>query len=597
MGSLSAGVLLKLLEEMDSNRNPSDEYRKPVLLQIRSIIPILKDGNLWPNQGFYLRVADLTHAIYASLPYDQRDMILNDRLQLGQFIYVERLERAYPVPILIGLTPIPGRHFCVGKPKDLLANNFLQYGGNGTAESKKAVEKKARGKYRSLSPSATRRSLVGRSSSVQKVRKRNPRCEDDDSDSDCSNLSMVSSVSRVSRRNWKSTDLSTIKEITEATVVKPKMKPTIEKRSASVSPTHSAGYNSSDEKSCAKTERKRSDTTPRFAKSPPKSNIFRTKHQVPIPSVPPAEPCKVKTDGDSFWDSIPSVLSKIGIEVARQRDLALLAAAEALQEAAAAERLLKSLRTLSDLQSVNQDSGQPLVDSFLKLQENLTRTRIIIQSLTDVTASSEASDGNSKSRIPIKEVLERRKQATDWAAAAVASDLSTDSLPSQQPPITPSDTQPSVTSPPPKPSPKQKLPSLFRRARKNSDMASADFCIDPRVRSSLSASTSFASTLESECRKWFLSYIDKYIDEIRSGGSGSSDRQTVSIMNQLKRVNDWLDTITRRQPDRRLNPKDMDTWELQACGRVRNKIIMFLLNHVTRTALASGDSNAPHVES
>lgn len=227
MGSLCAGVLLKLVEEMDADRNASDETRKPVLLQIRSIIPILKDGNLWPNQGFYLRVADLTHAIYASLPNDQHDMILNDRLQLGQYIYVERLERACPVPVLIGLTTIPGRHFCVGKPKDLLSNNFLQYAENYDSDSESnnvAVQKKAREKERS------------KNAYLRKGRKRDPgSLEDDGSDSDCSNLSTASSVSRVSRRNWKSSDLSTIKEITETTVTKRKMKSTFANHNASVS--------------------------------------------------------------------------------------------------------------------------------------------------------------------------------------------------------------------------------------------------------------------------------------------------------------------------------------------------------------------------
>lgn len=227
MGSLSAGVLLKLVEEMDGDRNTSDETRsrKPMLLQIRSIIPILKDGNLWPNRGFYLRVADLTHAIHASLPIDQRDMILNDKLQLGQYIYVERLERACPVPVLIGMTPIPGRHFCVGKPKDLLSNNFLRYTENYDSDSESnnvAIEKKAREK--------------DKSKYSRKGRKRDPgSLEDDKIDSDCSNLSTASSVSRVGRRNWKNSDLSTIKEITETTVTKHKMKSSVANCNTSVS--------------------------------------------------------------------------------------------------------------------------------------------------------------------------------------------------------------------------------------------------------------------------------------------------------------------------------------------------------------------------
>lgn len=119
MGELSSGVLLKLLKEMEGKENESDDCRKPVLLQVRSIIPVLAEGdNLWPNQGFFLKVSDSSRAAYVSLPEEQGDMVLCNRLQLGQFIYVEKLEAAYPVPMLKGMKPVPGRHPCTGDPKD-----------------------------------------------------------------------------------------------------------------------------------------------------------------------------------------------------------------------------------------------------------------------------------------------------------------------------------------------------------------------------------------------------------------------------------------------------------------------------------------------
>lgn len=67
MATLGSCVLLKLVEEMGSHEKFSSD-QKPVLLQIRSIILVLAEGDLWPNQGFYLKILDSMHAMFASLP-------------------------------------------------------------------------------------------------------------------------------------------------------------------------------------------------------------------------------------------------------------------------------------------------------------------------------------------------------------------------------------------------------------------------------------------------------------------------------------------------------------------------------------------------
>lgn len=121
---LKEGVLLKLMEEMkrkkgDLMESGSISISKPVLLQIRSIIPVLEEGDLWPSRGFFLKVSDLSHALYVSLSKHQNDMILANKLQLGQFIYVNKLDPADPLPLLRGLAPIPGRRPFQGTPQDL----------------------------------------------------------------------------------------------------------------------------------------------------------------------------------------------------------------------------------------------------------------------------------------------------------------------------------------------------------------------------------------------------------------------------------------------------------------------------------------------
>ncbi|XP_047173762.1 uncharacterized protein LOC124841520 [Vigna umbellata] len=119
MASLVPGVLLKLLQSMNSNVKVRGEYRS-VLLQVISIVPALSGSELWPNQGFFIKVSDSSHSTYVSLSKEDNELILNNKLQLGQFFYVDGIEAGTPVPILVGVRALPGRHPFEGNPKDLM---------------------------------------------------------------------------------------------------------------------------------------------------------------------------------------------------------------------------------------------------------------------------------------------------------------------------------------------------------------------------------------------------------------------------------------------------------------------------------------------
>ncbi|KAE9598082.1 hypothetical protein Lal_00003895 [Lupinus albus] len=119
MASLIPGVLLKLLQTMNSNVKIRGEYRS-ILLQVISIVPALSGSELWPNEGFFIKVSDSSHSTYVSLSREDNELILNNKLQLGQFFYVDKIEAGTPVPILVGVRPVPGRHPFVGNPKDLM---------------------------------------------------------------------------------------------------------------------------------------------------------------------------------------------------------------------------------------------------------------------------------------------------------------------------------------------------------------------------------------------------------------------------------------------------------------------------------------------
>ncbi|KAF2292739.1 hypothetical protein GH714_027766 [Hevea brasiliensis] len=110
MAALAPGILLKLLNGMSTGTKPTSEHRSS-LLQVTDIVPAdLDEKNLWPKHGFYIKVSDSSHSIYVSLPSEQDDFVLSNKMQLGQFIYVDKLEPGSPVPVVKGAKPLPGRH-------------------------------------------------------------------------------------------------------------------------------------------------------------------------------------------------------------------------------------------------------------------------------------------------------------------------------------------------------------------------------------------------------------------------------------------------------------------------------------------------------
>lgn len=120
MATLAPGILLKLLNGMDTGIKPTSEHRSS-LLQVTDIVPAdLDEKNLWPKHGFYIKVSDSSHSVYVSLPSEQDDFVLSNKMQLGQFIYVDRLEPGSPVPVVKGAKPLPGRHPLVGTPEPIM---------------------------------------------------------------------------------------------------------------------------------------------------------------------------------------------------------------------------------------------------------------------------------------------------------------------------------------------------------------------------------------------------------------------------------------------------------------------------------------------
>ncbi|KAK4410994.1 hypothetical protein Sango_0172400 [Sesamum angolense] len=68
------------------------------LLKVISIVPSLEDDP-WKSRGYFLRVSDSVHSAYVSVSDEDVELILSDKIQLGQFIHVTWLDSGSPVPV------------------------------------------------------------------------------------------------------------------------------------------------------------------------------------------------------------------------------------------------------------------------------------------------------------------------------------------------------------------------------------------------------------------------------------------------------------------------------------------------------------------
>jgi len=601
MANLSPGVLIKLLGEMGVD----EVDRKPVLLQIRSIIPAMAEGDLWPNQGFYLKVSDSSHAMYVSLPHEQDDLVLCNKLRLGQLIYVEKLEMAYPVPVLNGVNPIQCRQPCVGSPKNLVVINNLA-NVRGVSDFVSSEEKDNDGQkkpYRSLSTSKVRDEEAvrifrrSRTTSIESencdemkaTRKNRSAFVEKECDSE-STISSGSSAIPVKRRSWNGV------EISDSPFAKRGIKPSARRRSASVSPTWSVGYDSSDDNSNSKSKRKDISIDLKSVKSSDKCRIPMSVkcHEQPLdpPGVFSWADDEKMTETKISWNSLPPALVDLGKEVLRHRDVALLAAVEALQEASAAERLLKCLSTYSEFQAAERDAKKPSVDKFLSLQDDLMNTQSIVQSLTNISplrGKDHDPNFHGSIRESLKLAMDRKKNATIWIETALASDLTLLSAPSA----------PKATNLLRKSSlPNDSELNGMRRVRKQRNngeihiglAAEKDGTRSWVKGSALDATVHLTNSLHDEFRKWFLAFVETYLDEINSKTiSIESDSEVGEMMYQIKQVSDWLDVVVNKEV-KSPNPS-VDDSELETYGRVRDKIYAVLLKNAERTAMAFENMN------
>ncbi|KAG1328275.1 hypothetical protein COCNU_01G022090 [Cocos nucifera] len=719
MASLVPGVLLKLLQHINTDVKVAGEHRSS-LLQVVSIVPALAGSDLFSNRGFYLKVSDSSHATYVSLPDEHDDLILSDKIQLGQFIYVDRLEAASPVPILGGVRPVPGRHPCVGHPEDIVATSSLGFLGtekpqpsngskddakpssekeknklgkqNGTTRTKEVEKKKAllsksssvlskqavngnlekkeaigvrsrsmnsrstpsspksvyslpasfekfsndlkqQAKIKGLEkPASSRLVFLERTASISKVTTAGRKQAAGNSTRNL--VPGIESGPRALRRNWEGSMvtkgrvhsnskpgiLETTSETRSASV--PRIKPSSNEKSLSKEDnkvqtpvkkgTANAASNDSD-----RSNKRRSSI---IKKTQEATNNLNLANLVKFVSN-----SKRWTDGNVSWASLPSSLAKLGKDVLKYRDAAQVAAIQALQEASAAESLIRCLSMYAEVTSTaKEDNPQPAVEQFLALHASLSRASFVTDSLakTAVTSPNQPPAGKPISEESLKISADKRRRATSWVHAALATDLSHFSLYHHKPHLPPlsaaaaavastsvavvidgpsktaaaSSKAKSRSSPPAVPAGSgsgKPSPSTTSNGKARGTAAPRPPPPEWARGGGLEEGAELARVLSDEGRGWFLGFVERFLDAYVAAPGPSDREQVAGMLSQLKRVNDWLDEIGRRREGEAATAeaedgggKEEDTEE--TVERLRKKIYEYLLAHVESAAVALG---------
>uniref|UniRef100_A0A0E0AYC4 DUF936 domain-containing protein n=1 Tax=Oryza glumipatula TaxID=40148 RepID=A0A0E0AYC4_9ORYZ len=726
MASLVPGVLLKLLQHMNSDVKVAGEHRSS-LLQVVSIVPALAGSDLFTNQGFYLKVSDSSHATYVSLPEEQHDLILSDTIQLGQFIHVDRLEAATPVPILRGVRPVPGRHACVGSPEDLVVTNSTFLGSkkaqqsiNGSKDASTLSLEKEQSKLEKLKPSVKNNGaeikkpqLTKSNSSLSKQAlnsiidkkevvssKTKPTSARSTPSSPTSVYSLPASFERFSndikqRTKSKGADKSSPSRLSLLEKAASVLKATTAGRKSSagnlLSNTMSSiesgpkalrrswegnaeakSKGNSDSKA-AKTEKKsenRSTSTPRRKPLVEEKPLHKDDSKIQTPprkssaSAPsddsekivnkPSSPLrrtsgvssntnitnlvkiasnsKKLTDASASWTSLPPSLAKLGKELLKYRDAAQMAAVEAMQEASAAENLLRCLSSYAEVSSTAEEQNpQPAVEQFLALHAAMSRATVVADSLTKATATSTAtspdrstpSEAAAVDEESLAVAVERRRRAASWVGAGLATDLSAFSLYNLKPPpaiaasplavvLVDESARPAAAT---KASPPAKSrlfpPKVKGRVGPVAAAVAAAPVPPPEWERGGGAEErgELARRLGEEARGWFLAFVERFLDADVAAAAAPWDRDRAArMLPQLKRVNDWLSEIAKpTEPP----PPQSDADGEEASGgapavangggntvpeetieRLRKKIYEYLLTNVDSAASVLGGAGA-----
>ncbi|CAA0808316.1 Plant protein of unknown function (DUF936 [Striga hermonthica] len=556
MASLTPGTLQKLLQNVgDKDFKVAGEHRS-ALLQVIGIVPSLEDDP-WKSRGYFLRVSDSLHSAYVSVPNENVELILNDKIQLGQLIHVARLDPSSPVPLLSGLRPIPKRRPCAGNPTDLISSDFL-------TPKKTEVKAKSRGKLKNVVANVdegVRRLSLGNG---QAVGAQSRRLSFDSSRKGWDVSPQLEKGGRVVKKDKSRDRYSNL----ESVVVSSKVFPhDSQSKDMIVSPKH----------------------VPK-----PKVRISKPSENVSFPSdynkvtISPGN----WSDSIMLWDSLPFAICDLGKETRTFRNAAFASAAHALEEASIYDGVLQCMSMFAELcESSLNSSTCPLLEQFLNLHERMTKAAKVISFMrnTKTSNSDENNDFSSQHSVPDSDYLTPFHKASLWVQAAVQTDLSKFSLytkaPGEMPNLnsancyyvaTENNTPDKIVAREKsshnksnksalklKDSPSnssQRLSNVKGTANAEQDKWSKGF--------GLRHADTLIQKLISSSRAWFLDYLENFLNN-GFGVKNKDEASYVAVLGLLKRVNRWLDEAFHGEGSAE-----------ERIQRLRKKIYGFLLDHV-----------------
>ncbi|KAL6660225.1 hypothetical protein ACP70R_002347 [Stipagrostis hirtigluma subsp. patula] len=523
MASLTPGILLKVLKNINSDVKVCGEYRS-ILLQVISIVPAITGSELWPDHGFFIKVSDSSHSTYVSLSKEDNELILSNKLQLGQFIYVEKVQSSIPVPVLVGVRPVPGRNPCIGNPKDLMQmstpSGVLEAldQQRKTAKSSELSESEKENLQRKViikeqKAVVASRYMLGVSSNNGKITNLNSSIDSDKTNGSSSICEAnQKSVAPKIKQETKPQERPNTTSPNHAKLVSTKQEINKETRKNSgTSPSQNGA--TLVKKQLPKDSKKESATERR---SPPK--LYRSSPPSPARTSPPKLSSPAKQNGVSSpvpsvssvrrrvtetvsWDSLPSSLVKSGKAVVRRKNIALTVAAEAQREATAAASLVKALGIFAEIRGSSEVDPHAAITKFFQLH------RIIVQ------------------------------QGAVWKAYSL--EASKESRPEKE-----------------KPSRKASISQNKAAPSKNSDDAQTSEKIEWARDDGFKEICRSWITLKKESQSWFLSFLEdaletefKFDSQIKStrervrGQSKGGDGKIAVRLSQLKETSNWLDQL------------------------------------------------------
>ncbi|OMO66044.1 hypothetical protein COLO4_30821 [Corchorus olitorius] len=537
MASLVPGVLIKLLQSINSNVKVRGEYRS-VLLQVISIVPALTGSELWPNQGFFIKVSDSSHSTYVSLSQEDNELILNNKLQLGQFFYVEKVEAGTPVPILVGVRPVPGRNPFIGNPKDLMQmlvpsespvapvdNNNNEEKINNGSKSKELVDFNKDESPRQKIVIKEEKAVVA-SRYMQGVSpSSNYKASGPDSNSNC--------VKITENENG-------------GTGKKTKSKQQQQEPKGQARPATPSRSRPAPETAVSKPEIVASNTKETMVTQKStvvKRSLIKQENMNSNGLVTNKEKNNISETGS--WNSLPACLLKPGKGMVRRRHLASLVAAEAQREASMATNLVKCLSMFSDLcSSASPENPHHSLTKFVTLQQ-LIDQKSIPTHLKDKPLHL--------SLIPSFQDTEKSNKRKGLTLTHEKSTL------------------------------KSPNPSIQVSGAEKLEWAKGDGSKEIKE---------LREMLVHETRTWFLKFLEVALDvgfqvgsQEKKGKSAAAgrgmeqDNQIAVTLSQLKYANEWLDKV-------RSNLSSDNNGLIETVERLKQKVYACLLSHVESAASA-----------